>query len=118
MKKLLLLSILLTFSCSNEFPLEILGKYYNSNDGGYVELKGDKTFSWVTDGESVVSGTYLIKAAEYNTLGYDGYYTIITDAESGIYSNQWGVTDHIRHRNGSYDLKQDISGTYFIFSKK
>jgi len=122
MKKLQLL-ILFVFvlnivGCTKSIPTEILGKYYNENGGGYIELNSDGTFEWISDGESVVNGTYYIKASEYNQLGYKSYHTIITTAKDGKYLTQWGVTDHIRQWKGYYDLRQDISGRYFYFKKR
>lgn len=114
---LIVFALIILNSCSTSFPNEILGKYNNPDGGGYIELNVDKTFTWFADGEAVVNGSFYIKASEYNTAGYDSYYTIITEAKSGNYMSQWGVTDHIRHWNGSYDLRQDISNQYFIFKK-
>ena len=110
--------ILNTVGCTKSIPVEILGKYYNGNDGGYIELKNDGTFEWNSRGESVVIGTYYIKSSNYNMGGYKSYHTIITTPKEGKYLTQWGVTDHIRQWKGYYDLKQDLNGVYFNFKKE
>ena len=111
----ILFSSIIFIGCTG-VPSEVIGKYYNEDGGGYIELKENGEFIWADGNDIMVSGSYYSKGKRQETWGT--VYHIVTTPKEGRLKSQWYATDNLtkytNHDNPKYNnkwmLRQRIAG--------
>jgi hypothetical protein len=97
-------------------PSEIIGKYYNEDGGGYIELKKNGEFIWADGNDIMVSGSYYSKSKRQESWGT--VYHLATTPKEGRLKSQWyatvNLTKYTNHDTPKYRnkwmLRQRIAG--------
>jgi len=118
----ILFSSIIFIGCTG-VPSEVIGKYYNEDGGGYIELKENGEFIWADENGIMVSGSYYSKSTTQESWGT--VYHIVTTPKEGRLKSQWNATDNLtmytNHTTPKYNnkwmLRQRIAGAYgpFLF---
>jgi len=120
----LLFAFPLLFSCGGSVPNEVLGKFVNPDDGGFVEFKSDGTFIWADESQVMAKGTFVYEGQKEESWGI--VFDIDTKVTGGTLKTEWknteNITNYSNHDNPSYNnklvLRQYISGAPFVFIKQ
>ena len=99
-------------------PSEVIGKYYNEDGGGYIELKENGEFIWADGNDIMVSGSYYSKGKSQESWGT--VYHIVTTPKEGRLKLQWNATESLtkytNHDTPKYNkkwmLRQNIARAY------